>query len=87
MLSPFNKLALALLKLLQTMKWSRVAMVTTTPSLTYCDFASRSIEKLLLDTNITLIDWLKRSSMPDRFTIANWLDRIKERARSKNKLY
>ncbi|CAD5113975.1 DgyrCDS3138 [Dimorphilus gyrociliatus] len=81
MLSPFNKLALALLKFIENMGWSRVAMVTTSPALTHCDFASRSIEKLFLDSNITLIDWLKRSSMPDRFTIFKWLDRIKERAR------
>jgi hypothetical protein len=50
----------------------------------FCDYSSRSNEKVFRENNITLAEWIIIDDGIDDFKIDDVLDRIKQRGRSKS---
>ena len=83
---PFNKLGSAFVELFRHFKWNRVVMISrrkTDQKQVFCDYSSRSNEKVFRENNITLAEWIIIDDGIDDFKIDDVLNRIKQRGRSK----
>ncbi len=83
---PFTKMGRAITQLFKYFEWTRVVMVSRLSvgqRFVFCDYASRSIEKMFRTNNISIEDWMKFSDGLSETEIKSILERIKYRGRSK----
>ena len=83
---PFNKMGAAVTEIFTEFKWHTFAMVSRLPNPprnVFCDYASRSIDAVFRDSNVTLSEWQKFKDGLSTEQIDEMLSRIQQRARSK----
>lgn len=84
----FSKMGAAVAEVCKAFEWQKTVLVSSLPANAatdiFCDYASRSVEKVFRESNLTLTDWVKFANFPSDEEIDELLLRVRSRGRSES---